>query len=121
MLCFLSTHAQNEIPDQTIYSNDSITGYKYKDPSYYLEKAGGLGQFKSGFIIVSTVFTTIILLNNDDLSTGAALAVPTTFGVMAYLIDLAIYNNTKRAGLAMKERGLYIGGTSNGVGLKYKF
>jgi hypothetical protein len=106
---------------QSVLKKDSTIKFVYKDPSFYIEKAGGLGQFKSGLVIFGFAASAFIVMQSPDIKPATAASIPGAFFVMGYLVDIAIYNNLKRAGLAMKERGLYLGSASNGVGVTYRF
>ena len=79
------------------------TKYIYKEPEYYLQKAGTIGLNKDRFAGVAITIITLMAINPDVYTKDTLKAAVLASGI-CYFFDIAIHNNIRKAGVALEER-----------------
>lgn len=105
----------------TILKKDVQNTFIYKEPEYYLKRAGNIGLNKQKLIIIGGLLS-LGIAASPDVSSESTIVCPSIIVLVAFFMDFAVYSNIKNAGLAIEERKNFkVGISPGGLKICYNF
>lgn len=117
----LSSYGQTKDTTSVPKPKFDVSQYKYYRPGIYLDKAGRLGTGKYVVALSGSLLAFLVSANPDSKNAPTVILVASSITFM--VMDIAAFNNIKKAGLATEERrtNLTLGVAPTGMKLCYNF